>query len=93
MGLLSGRNPRMLVLPEQRHQDPTKRNNRKTMKQQYAPACAWHIRIGNLFIAPSMKFNSGKIYIGRVDKDEGDEFDAAALAPILAKFYQDNLSD
>jgi hypothetical protein len=34
-----------------------------------------------------MKFNPGKIYIGRVDKDEGDEFDAAALAPILEKFY------
>jgi len=26
-----------------------------------------------------------------VDKEEGGEFDAAALAPILAKFYQDKL--
>lgn len=57
------------------------------MKQQYSPACAWHIRIGDLFIAPSMKLTPGKVYIGRVDKDEGGEFDAAALAPLLAKFY------
>lgn len=87
MGLLPGRQWPMLVLPEQRNQDPEKRNDRKTVKQQYSPACAWHIRIGDLFIAPSMKFNPGKVYIGRVDKDEGGEFDAAALAPILEKFY------
>lgn len=77
----------MLVLPEQRNQDPEKRNLGAIMKQQYAPACAWHIRIGNLFIAPSMQFNAGKIYIGRTDSEEGDEFDAAALAPILEKFF------
>lgn len=77
----------MLDLPEQRHQDPTKRDNRQKMKQKYAPACIWHIRIGNLFIAPSTHLEPGKIYIGRVDKEEGGEFDTAALAPILEKFY------
>ena len=82
----------MLDLPEQRHQDPTKRDNWPQMTQKYAPACIWHIRIGNLFIAPSTHMEPGKFYIGRVDKEEGGEFDAAALAPILAKFYQDNLT-
>ena len=63
------------------------------MKQEYAPACIWHIRIGNLFIAPCMKMTPGKIYIGRVDKDEGGEFDTAALAPILEKFYAERTTE
>lgn len=57
------------------------------MIEKYAPACIWHIRIGNLFISPSRNMTPGKIWIGRVDKEEGGEFDTAALAPILEKFY------
>jgi len=60
------------------------------MTEKYAPACIWHIRIGNLFIAPSRNLAPGKVYIGRVDKEEGAEFDADALAPILQQFFQDN---
>lgn len=57
------------------------------MNEKYAPACIWHIRIGNLFISPSRNMNPNKVWIGRVDKEEGGEFDTAALAPILEKFY------
>ena len=58
------------------------------MIEKYAPACIWHIRIGNLFIAPSRHMTPGKVWIGRVDKEEGAEFDADALAPLLQQFYE-----
>ena len=77
----------MLVVSEQRHQDTIQRNIGAAMIEKYAPACIWHIRIGNLFIAPSRHMTPGKMWIGRVDKEEGAEFDADALAPLLQQFY------
>lgn len=77
----------MLVVAQQRNQDTIQRNIGAGMTEKYAPACIWHIRIGNLFIAPSRNLAPGKVYIGRVDKEEGAEFDADALAPILQQFY------
>lgn len=62
------------------------------MIEKYAPVCIWHIRIGNLFISPSRNMTPGKIWIGRVDKEEGGEFDTAALAPILEKFYAEKIT-
>jgi hypothetical protein len=56
----------------------------------YHPACPWHIRVGDLFISPGRVPNSGKVWIGEVDGAEGGEFNAADLAPLLRKFYDEN---
>jgi hypothetical protein len=54
----------------------------------YQPACPWHIRVGDLFISPGIQ--PGRVWIGEVNGAEGGDFDPAALAPVLRKFYDEN---
>lgn len=58
--------------------------------EKYHAACPWHIRVGELFIAPGFVPNSGKVWIGEVESGEGGEFDAEKLEPVLRKFYEEN---
>lgn len=54
----------------------------------YAPACPWHIRIGELFVTQGS--TPDKIWIGKVFEPEGGDFDAAQLYALLRKFYDEN---
>lgn len=57
--------------------------------EKYEPACPWHIRIGDLFIAPGRVPNSGTVWIGEIEGGEGGEFHTDDLAPVLRKFYDE----
>ena len=61
----------------------------KPMTEKYQPFCPWHIRVGDLFIAPGRVPNSGTVWIGEVDGGEGGEFSTEELAPLLLKFYKE----
>lgn len=55
--------------------------------EKFEPACPWHIQIGELFIAPGMRVNSGTVWIGEVKSGSGREIKTEDLAPLLLKFY------
>lgn len=57
--------------------------------EKYEPACPWHIRIGDLFIAPGRVPNQGTVWIGEVNWDRGKEFNTDELAELLQKFYDE----
>ena len=56
----------------------------------FYPLCPWHIQVGELFIAPGRIPNTGTLWIGKVEGNEGVEFDAIELAPVLLEFYNKN---
>lgn len=56
--------------------------------EKYEPACPWHIRIGDLFIAPGRVPNQGTIWLGYVNGG-GREFNTQELAEVLQKFYDE----
>jgi len=60
------------------------------MIEKYEPLCPWHIRVGDLFIAPGRVPNSGTVWIGEVHGMEGGEFKTENLAPVLLKFYREH---
>lgn len=57
--------------------------------EKYEPACPWHIRIGDLFIAPGAVPNQGAVWIGEINSDRGREFNTDELAELLQKFYDE----
>jgi hypothetical protein len=58
--------------------------------EKFEPACPWHIRVGDLFIAPGRIPNTGTVWIGEVEGGEGGEFKTEDLAEVLRKFYNEN---
>jgi len=58
--------------------------------EKVEPACPWHIRVGDLFIAPGRIPNTGTVWIGEVEGGEGGEFKTEDLAEVLRKFYNEN---
>lgn len=57
--------------------------------EKYEPACPWHIRIGDLFIAPGKVPNQGTVWIGEVSSGRGKEFNTDHLSELLQKFYDE----
>jgi hypothetical protein len=55
--------------------------------EKYEPACPWHIRVGDLFIAPGRVPNCGTVWVGEVNGEGGKELPTDQLAEMLQRFY------
>ena len=60
------------------------------MSEKYEPLCPWHIRVGDLFIAPGRVPNTGTVWIGEVEGGEGGEFQAEELGLVVRRFYKEH---
>lgn len=60
------------------------------MSEKYEPLCPWHIRLGDLFIAPGRVPNTGTVWIGEVESGEGGEFQAEELGLLVRRFYKEH---
>lgn len=60
------------------------------MSEKYEPLCPWHIRVGDLFIAPGRVPNTGTVWIGEVESGEGGEFQAEEFGLVVRRFYKEH---
>lgn len=56
--------------------------------EKFHPACPWHIRVGDYFIAPGKIPNAGLVYVGKIDGSAGAEFHTSELEPFIRRFFE-----